>query len=455
MLRAQKFVPGGIHKDALGNFGIDTARSLARFVRAEAEGNGVSYGADFVSLWLLTVDFNEDTDNIATVCTALNNDQRFPDDRELLWHQAYLPDGTECNWFRSLWQPPYRQSVSITQAQVPPAASTATPSPQPTATPFPTPTVDPARAAVQALQQLAPDAPVYLGEATEVITRPSLLPPNYTYRRFIDGDTTRLVITNTLTGEATPLGNDQGTPYFYGMTDKHVLWAFLCHKQGCDPEDNPPLPTGYYLYNLETRTNRVFTAARRHGGLSVAQLSGDWIAFARPETGTTVHLYAINVRTQEELLITDSSTFPELEAPYITTDGVFTLADDVVVWAEQEKLYRYNLTTGISETLHVPALLTPPKGKHMRDPSPRLLGTSEQAVVWSSQWEWWGYDFETDHYFPIPPSAPGWGERAGLQQSQITYATMREDTVYWRMWFLFEGGREEQAYFAAPLVRPK
>jgi hypothetical protein len=91
-------------KDAFGNFGIGTARSLARFVQAEAEG---SYGADFVSLWLLTADFNEDTDNIATVCTDLdNNEDEFPDNRELLWHQAYLPNGTECNWFRSLWQRP-------------------------------------------------------------------------------------------------------------------------------------------------------------------------------------------------------------------------------------------------------------------------------------------------------------------------------------------------------------
>jgi len=91
-------------KDAFGNFGIETARSLARFVQAEAEG---SYGADFVSLWLLTADFNEDTDNIATVCTDLdNNEDEFPDNRELLWHQAYLPNGTECTWFRSLWQRP-------------------------------------------------------------------------------------------------------------------------------------------------------------------------------------------------------------------------------------------------------------------------------------------------------------------------------------------------------------
>jgi hypothetical protein len=91
-------------KDAFGNFGIETARSLARFVQAEAEG---SYGADAVSLWLLTVDFNSEVErNDVIACTDLNNDDDFPDDRELLWHQAYLPNGTECNWFRSLWQRP-------------------------------------------------------------------------------------------------------------------------------------------------------------------------------------------------------------------------------------------------------------------------------------------------------------------------------------------------------------
>jgi hypothetical protein len=95
-------------KDAFGNFGIGTARSLARFVRAEAEG---SYGADFVSLWLLTIDFNEavdqpDRDPRIITCTQLDNGNNFPENQDLRWHQAYLPNGTECNWFRSLWQRP-------------------------------------------------------------------------------------------------------------------------------------------------------------------------------------------------------------------------------------------------------------------------------------------------------------------------------------------------------------
>ncbi|NJL54409.1 hypothetical protein HC928_03880 [bacterium] len=102
-------LPDGVNsKDALGNFGIGTAGSLARFVRAEAEG---SYGADFASLWLLTVDFDTDVERGLTVCTALDNGADFrnnPDapNLEPLWHQAYLPNGTECNWFRSLWQRP-------------------------------------------------------------------------------------------------------------------------------------------------------------------------------------------------------------------------------------------------------------------------------------------------------------------------------------------------------------
>jgi hypothetical protein len=356
-----------------------------------------------------------------------------------------------------VWPAP-QPSVPITQAQVPTAASTATSPPQPTATPFPTPTVDPTRAAVQALQQVAPDAPVYLGEPTEVLTNPTRIPPDYTYRRFDDGDITRMVITNTVTGEVTPLGNDQGSSYFYGMTDRYVLWAFLCHEPGCDPENNPPLPSDFYLYDLETRTNRVFTAANRNGGLSVAQLSGDWIAFARPENLSTVHLYAVNVRTGEDVLITDNITFPGREAPYVATRtrGVFNIAKASVVWTEQENLYRYDLTTGMSETLNVPAILTPPRDTVLydRDPAPRRLHTSERAVVWQSQSEWWGYDFVTKHYLPIPPirrmSADG-------TQPKVYYpwsVTVVEDTVYMRVTADTPAGREEFLTFSAPLVRP-
>jgi hypothetical protein len=354
-----------------------------------------------------------------------------------------------------VWPAP-QPSVPITQAQVPTAASTATSTPQPTATPFPTPTVDPTRAAVQALQQVAPDAPVYLGATTEVLTMPTGMPPDYTYRRFIDGNINRLVITNTVTGEATPLGNDQGTSYFYGMTDRYVLWSFLCHLPGCDPEDNPPLPTDYYLYDLETRTNRVFTAARRNGGFSVARLSGDWIAFARPETRSTVHLYAANVRTQEEVVITENITFPEDEALYITTRGVFDIAGTSVVWTEQENLYHYDLTTGISETLNVPALLTPPRDtiQNERDPAPRWLYASERAVVWESQWEWWGYDFVTEHYFPIPPMRHTFAGDSQPRLYDPFWVTVEEDMVYWRVVVDSPTGRTESPPFAAPLVRP-
>jgi hypothetical protein len=261
-----------------------------------------------------------------------------------------------------------------------------------------------------------------------------------------------------MTGEVTPLGTDQGSAYLYGMTNKYIFWGFHCHKSGCDPEDNPPLPTDFYLYDLETRTNRVVSAVKRNGGMSVARLSGDWIAFARPEDMRRAHLYAVNVRTGTDILITDNITFLERESPYVATQGVFDIAGTSVVWTEQENLYRYDLTTGISETLNVPAILTPPRGnvQYQRDRAPRRLHTSERAVVWQSQSEWWGYDFVTGHYFPIPPTI----RRPFADETQPRFyypfsVKVVEDTVYMRVTaYTSTGGREELPPFAAPLVRP-
>ncbi|NJL33744.1 MAG: hypothetical protein HC893_07645 [Chloroflexaceae bacterium] len=97
---------GSKDENNIGN-AAGTANSIATFVNNEVT-NGV---VDFVSLWLLTVDFNADPDNAATVetgCQVLDNrDNPFLiAGREELWHQAYLPDGTECQWFRILWSRP-------------------------------------------------------------------------------------------------------------------------------------------------------------------------------------------------------------------------------------------------------------------------------------------------------------------------------------------------------------
>jgi hypothetical protein len=241
------------------------------------------------------------------------------------------------------------------------------------------------------------------------------------------------------------------------MTNKYIYWGFHCHKPGCDPEDNPPLPTDFYLYDLETRTNRAFPAARRYAHFLDLGLSEDWITFAQAVNSTTVHLNAVNVDTQEEVVITEGITFLERESPYVASLGVFDIIGTSVVWSEQEKLYRYNLTTGISETLNVPAILTPPRDnvQYQRDRAPRRLHTSERAVVWQSQSTWWGYDFETEHYFPIPPIRRPFADETQPRFYYPFSVKVVEDTVYMRVTaYTSTGGREEFPPFAAPLVRP-
>ena len=391
-------------KDAFGNYGSAAAQSIERFVQAEVVGNGT----DRVGIWLLTVDFNEPTDNVST-CTALDNNATFRNaGREYLWHQAYLANGTECHWFRSLWVPPASRTRQATMSILHRETPVSNPP-------------------IRSSQGVLTETNVRLGTPVEVASMPGNIPPGYRLELPYDGRITRLFLTNTVISETLRLGNDQGSAYFFDMNERYVLWGFLCHI-GCNAQEPPALPTGYYLFDLTTRAIRPFTAANTHG-MALGALGTEWVAFASAVNADNARLYAGHITTGEVITLTESLQFPGRAVFRITSQRPFAIDSNTVVWTNNG-LYTYDLTARTERLLDVPAQLTPEKGYEIYDPSPRHLRLSSTALVWYSQWSWWGYDLVTNQAFAIPDTFERWNGRPDIVHRFLRQADIVDDRVF-------------------------
>lgn len=298
---------------------------------------------------------------------------------------------------------------------------------------------------------LAPPAPlVQLGEPQTVAAFPDDLPAGYTIAMPHEQGSTRLLITNRATGETIRLGTDEGSTYLFDISTRYVLWGFLCH-QGCHTA--AAQSTGYYLYDLTTGTNQTFAPALTHG-IAVGALGDTWVVFASVRTRDSARLEAAHMATGEVITLVENLTFPGSYAFRITSERLFAVAGDTVVWTDQG-LHLYNLHTRTAHLLPVPAELTPAKGYEAYDPSPRHLSLSATALVWFSQWRWWVYDRLTEQVIPIPATVPGMPEPAPGVHRYLVNARVQDDTVFWQVGIQTEDTPEQLTTYAAPLLRTR
>ncbi|NJK80415.1 MAG: hypothetical protein HC876_18720 [Chloroflexaceae bacterium] len=311
-----------------------------------------------------------------------------------------------------------------------------------------TPTPNATQQPIAQLRQPDGNRRVHLGSVSRMSALPASQPITYTVNQTYGLTNTRLVITNTVTSEAIRLGNDLGSATFVDINERYVLWSFACKQLACKPDGSDPLPTGHYLYNLETATSQPFMLADDYG-LAAGRLGQQWVVFATLLSTQHVRLYAGHLDSGQVVIVEDMMEFPANDALDIATHRLFDVVNDTVIWT-QAGLHRYDLTTGISETLNIPAALTPARSATGLDPSPQGLTISENAVIWESYGYWWGYDFVTEQYFPIETLPPEW---EGVMQTYTSYIQLHSDTLSWPMLVVLEDRSETRYYFTASIVR--
>jgi hypothetical protein len=302
------------------------------------------------------------------------------------------------------------------------------PAPGGTVTPAPLPTL--LGGTPNVVVALVPDERVVVASVSEL--PPEATPPSrYSVEtEAIGGDTLKpaLYVVDSQTGNRVRLGDDSGATRFGAMSDKYVVWYFLC-----DPCPNTGL--GLYAYNLHTGEN-VLIATKFVSAINAIKISNQWATYL----GSVSHsayiytMYAYHLITGETVLIADDVVSPGSRGPIyssVNENKIAWLAADPTKFGLSLKVYDF-----ATQTTSLPI-------QPQTFSAPRDLSVSRNLIMWR-EGGWWGYDLTREALFTIPVVPPGW-DATSIQN--IGPVTAQGSQLFW---MLEVGGQTH--HFTAPVT---
>jgi hypothetical protein len=200
-----------------------------------------------------------------------------------------------------------------------------------------------------------PDEKVRLGEVTEVASFAAPMPSRYSIRNdYVTVGTNQefvLYVRDAQAGKDIRLGYDGGHAEFGAMSDEYVIWKYLC-------DECIELKSGLYAYSLKTGANTLITNDRLK---NYPKIAGHWVIYSERPPGSDfiANLYAYNLDTSEEILVTD-----KLGLLLASPGDYYALDGQRIVWLgvnPEGGMRVYDLTTRTVQTPVVPELFAPIK----------------------------------------------------------------------------------------------
>lgn len=270
-----------------------------------------------------------------------------------------------------------------------------------------------------------PGEKVTMGEPIEMQPLP---PPAYAIHDDAAYPTNSVMtVTNLNTQEVFRLGNDLGSPAFYAITDKYLVWHWRCN---CGDE----MPSGIYARELASGKDILITGADGR-----AEVSGEWlIAYTYLEGEKYVSMHAHNIATGEDLPLAEA--MPKIDNAHPASD-FYAINEETIAWFEMDfttytfSLWVYDLRTHAKRQLAAPNLKRP-----------MYISVSNDLVVWWDE-HWQGYDLEKDAPFSISLIPPGWAKNKEVHN--FVWVTAMGRYLYWS---LESDGKTH--YFLAPVGLP-